>query len=215
MEIHLNVPKVSCYALPLDTCTTMETYLSHILPQNLSSSPTNRKQEFLAGRVCAMKAAELIGIQISDIPTAKNREPVWPSGIVGSISHSNVMAVSCIAKSSDFISVGIDTESLIVEETIKAIKNAIALPSEISFLEESLKGIDFDLKYTLLFSMKEALYKAIYPLNKEFIDFHDVSLISLSIEKQTFSLRYRSRMFAGHFTVSDRSVITIVPIPKF
>ncbi|MEJ5899190.1 4'-phosphopantetheinyl transferase family protein [Ochrobactrum teleogrylli] len=91
--------------------------------------------------------------------------PIWPSGIVGSLAHDDDMAVAAVASSADFLSVGIDVEP------------AIALPEDITALVKQPGdrlpegAADAD---RILFCAKEAVYKAVYPLDRVVLNYDDI-----------------------------------------
>ena len=82
-----------------------------VLPPNHQFSQ-KRLADFSTGRYCAIKALEQLGINNSIIPIGKDREPIWPEGIVGSISHCDSLTGAIVAKSSDHISLGLDIEEI-------------------------------------------------------------------------------------------------------
>ena len=69
-------------------------------------------------------------------------------------------------------------------------------------------------RLTVLFSAKEAFYKAQFPLSGEFLDFHDVSVaigdggFSLRLERPVASLGQTGTQFSGRYAFSDRHVLT-------
>jgi 4'-phosphopantetheinyl transferase EntD len=72
-----------------------------------------RRQEFATGRRCAREALAKLGVPGSlgtPILSGPNREPVWPPGIVGSITHCEGYRAAAVAREQDLVSVGIDAE---------------------------------------------------------------------------------------------------------
>ena len=128
---------------------------------------TNREQEYSLGRYCAKKALNAIGIYCNEIQSSSYGFPIWPKGIVGSISHSKGTCLSVVAKSEDFRTIGIDVEQFnrIKERSIERITH----PKEIAEIGSDLK------KATLLFSIKEAFYKAQFPIYKTPLNFKDLA----------------------------------------
>lgn len=134
----------------------------------------SRRKEFAAGRNLAREAFTNFGLRDVSIPVASHRYPVWPSGFVGSISHTSQFAGVAVASQSHFRSVGLDLEST------GAVKHdlfpTIMSGSEIELITQKH---DQDLA-TVLFSCKEAVFKAVFPIFEEYIDFLEVQ-ISLGI----------------------------------
>lgn len=95
-------------------------------------------------------------------------EPAWPEGLTGSLAHDDEMAVAAVALVRDTGSIGIDIEP------------ALPLPEDVFALvatgADSLTGADRELADRILFSVKEAVYKAVYPLDHEMLDFADIAV---------------------------------------
>jgi len=78
--------------------------------QSLGRVVNRRRIEFATGRYCAKKAISWLGVTPSAIVIGDGREPVWPSGIVGSITHCSGYCAAVAAKSSQVLSIGIDAD---------------------------------------------------------------------------------------------------------
>ncbi|MBA8879041.1 4'-phosphopantetheinyl transferase family protein [Phyllobacterium myrsinacearum] len=94
--------------------------------------------------------------------------PVWPESITGSLAHDEEMAVAAVAPVSRIGSIGIDVEP------------AIPLPDDILALvaiqADVIDAVDANLAGRLLFSAKEAVYKAAYPLDGVILDYEDIAV---------------------------------------
>lgn len=126
-----------------------------------------REQEHRLGRYCAEQGLKAMGKEGNEIQSSPQGYPIWPQGIVGSISHSKGLCLSAVAKSEYFEAIGIDVEQLnrMKEGSIERI---------IHPLEKAEIGNDLK-KATLLFSIKEAFYKAQFPLHYTPLNFKDVA----------------------------------------
>ena len=138
-----------------------------------------RKFEFIAGRKCARKALAHFGVPPCPIPIGTNREPIWPPGFVGSITHCEGFIAAAVAKSSDYLSLGIDAEQN--RHIPTEIENMILTEPEMKFIQEQPSGETISL---LIFSAKESIYKCTYPLVKQYIDFLDVDIVIEMAEKR-------------------------------
>lgn len=82
--------------------------------QSLGTVSTDRLREFESGRAYAKRALSMLGIDNVDLPIGLNRSPVWPAGIVGSITHVRYsdagMYAAAIARTDVVLAVGIDLE---------------------------------------------------------------------------------------------------------
>lgn len=136
-----------------------------------------------AARIVARQLLAQVGLAGCALPKATSGPPIWPDGIVGSISHNSLVAVAAVAMRHDFSALGIDIEP------------AEALPSDLLDLvvtpQERAKLDDDPYQGRLLFAAKEAVYKAVYPLDQTFLDHHDVE-VSL-IRRQAKVRNRRSR----------------------
>lgn len=70
-------------------------------PAQISNSVTKRKSEFLAGRYACKLCLSKIGSLTNSVSVGSNREPKWPTGYVGSITHSDQVAVAAVVESSE------------------------------------------------------------------------------------------------------------------
>lgn len=131
-----------------------------------------RRAEYWSGRYYALQALCNLGVIVNGLPIGGNRAPVWPDGIVGSISHTDSLCVSVVASKDKFHAVGIDLE-----------ENGRVTPDLFSmlFTQRELAAFDrlalkelFDFVPTLAFSAKEAFYKYCSP--EEYFDFLDVEI---------------------------------------
>ena len=142
------------------------------LPQNHNYSP-QRLTDFSTGRYCAIQALEKLGINDSIIPIGVDREPIWPEGIVGSISHCNSFAGAIVSKKKDHISLGLDIEE--IGRVTPDLWDLVFTENEKNYLS-GLSEKEMLLQSTAIFSAKEAFYKFQHPITKTFLDFLDVEV---------------------------------------
>lgn len=165
-----------------------------------------RVNEFRAGRHCARQALRRLGIDRFDLLAGPNREPLWPSGVVGSISHSDHYAAAAVAAVGNIQSLGIDLEQ--AKPLARGTLKIVATPDEIQMISDFPANKPWD---TLLFSAKEAFYKAWFPLTRSKLDFHDV-LVTLCPDQNQFQVRIltedglESRNMTGRFLFSKDTI---------
>ncbi|HKQ88384.1 MAG TPA: 4'-phosphopantetheinyl transferase superfamily protein, partial [Candidatus Acidoferrales bacterium] len=146
-------------------------------PEELSllhrNTVNKRRLEFALGRAAAHLALRAAGDDTSSpVLQNKDRDPAWPSGFVGSITHCGPWAMAAAAKAKSLESIGIDledTEAVPFEE----IAELVSTDAERDWL---LQSGNSKLKLAGLFSAKEAAYKALFPLCRKFLDFHSIDL---------------------------------------
>ena len=137
---------------------------------------SKRQAEFLAGRLCAREALQsLTGTPY--VPTVgEDRAPQWPRGIVGSITHGAGWAGVVVARQSEWRGLGLDIERMLVCERADRPAGEILTPSELEAFA-SLSDHDRAELVTRTFSLKESLFKALYPLVKQRFYFQDAEVL--------------------------------------
>ncbi len=138
---------------------------------------TRRREEFLAGRLAAHDALRAAGLKINaSIDQGSRGEPHWPPGWCGSIAHTLTVAVAAVAplnQDSGLRGVGVDIE--LAHRSIRPdLSRRICTENERRLLPEQADERSFDL--IRIFSAKEAIYKAVYPILGQFLEFRDVEL---------------------------------------
>lgn len=165
--------------IKINNAQTFFTPHKHELPLHSLALPHNhqfsqkRLADFSTGRYCAIKALEQLGIQDAVIQIGEDRAPIWPEGIVGSISHCDSLAGAIVAKSSDHSSLGLDIEE--IGRVTPDLWDLVFTENEKNYLSE-LSEEDTLIQSTAIFSIKEAFYKFQNPLTKTFLDFLDVEV---------------------------------------
>ena len=180
----------------------------------LENVSQNRKREFIAGRFCAHEAMMLASMPPENIHIGGKGEPIWPSNIVGSITHSHGYAAAAVARKSDIISVGLDAE---IDEPL----SSKALQRISNHQEEewakTVGGALVQHPGKVLFSAKEATYKAWYPITHEWLGFKE-ALINFHDQGNTFTVRILKngpiREMHGKFTIRIDVIVTAIEIPS-
>ena len=144
-----------------------------------------RRAEFATGRVLARKAFAAMGIPSVPLPPLANRAPAWPSGIVGSVSHTDGYCAVVVGRMPPLRSIGLDVETLrLLDASVTAL---ILTDREQARLRDQPRERRNDLAL-LIFSCKEAYYKCQHPISGGFLDFRDVEL-ELDLTRETFEAR--------------------------
>lgn len=143
------------------------------LPDDLLRAVPKRQAEFLAGRLCAALALQALELP-PQVPRL-GRAPVWPSGAVGSITHTDTLAVA--VASPVHSALGLDCETIMDAAQAADISDMILNTNEAAFRPPFLNFASF---VTLVFSAKEALYKGISGRVGRVLEFHEVQLLGLA-----------------------------------
>jgi enterobactin synthetase component D len=188
-----------------------------VFSSTLENSVKKRQAEFFAGRYAAKSALSAFNILNADIPVGPHQSPVWPNGILGSITHTSTSALCAVALMNDVSYLGIDLENWLPLNTVQEIQSSIIQTREETLLRES--ALEFNKAFTLAFSAKESLFKALYPKLGFYFDFTAAEMTYISISDRTFELTLLQNLspqlltgsrFKGHFNVDEKSVLTVI-----
>jgi 4'-phosphopantetheinyl transferase EntD len=148
-----------------------------------------------AARIVARQLLARLGHAGCPLPRGASGEPIWPAGIAGSLAHDDRVAVAAAGRQADVGAVGIDIEP------------AVALPPDMLALiatpRELRRIADDPLRGRLLFAAKEAVYKALYPVDRVFLEFHD---IEVDLAGRTATTR-TGRAVALQFCISSHVLV--------
>lgn len=181
-----------------------------------------RQVEFFLGRQCAALALRQSGSRCLQVFVNEDRSPAWPSGWVGSISHhstaNRIFAVAVVATAKNWKGIGVDCEAVLSLEVLSQVKKDIFTPYE----QQYLAATNFQkrqLYATLIFSLKESFYKAVFPTVKRFFDFQAVEVVRIDLVKRSAELVLRETLSAhwriGHviqakYSLLNDKVMTLV-----
>jgi 4'-phosphopantetheinyl transferase EntD len=163
----------------------------------LAASVVKVRRASGAARIVARQLLTQLGYANCALPKGPAGAPVWPAGIVGSLAHDSRVAVAAVGMRADVGALGIDVEP------------AECLPSELLDLvatpQERLSLGDDVYRGRLLFVAKEAVYKAVYPLDQTFLEHHDVE-INLSERKAVVR---SGRVVELRFSISAHHLVAL------
>ena len=190
---------------------------SHSFPEEVRAvnrATPARKREFVTGRACARVALSDLGLAMGPIPRGANREPQWPAGIVGSITHCAGYVAAAVARTDDIRGIGMDAEPN--EHLEPEVIRMIAVEEEIEKLRALGTTACWD---RLLFSAKESVFKVWFPMTERWLDFRDVNVTFLPeagcfhaeirVCKATGGEAHRGWM-DGKFVVRERVLLSAV-----
>jgi 4'-phosphopantetheinyl transferase EntD len=186
----------------------------------VAGAVAERRREFATVRYCARKALRQLGLGAVPLLPDADGAPRWPAGVVGSMTHCRGYRAAAVARACEICAVGIDAEP------------HAALPSEVFDLvvrgEErarlsALAGVHPDVHWDrIVFSAKEAVYKAWFLLTRRWLDFPDVSA-TVRVDG-TFSARVHVRerglsafgldVFEGRWCLGRGLVVTATSLAR-
>ena len=169
------------------------------LPQSMKEDVPKKKAHFLGGRYCAHKALSMMEKKESEIsnsyedkqdklvPIQKNEQgaPIWPAGVIGSITHTENFIGAVVESFDNLRGVGIDTEKILGPQSVVMVESLVATE------EEKRKSLSFDPfeYFTLIYSAKESIFKCLNPIIQKYIEFHDVTIDSVSFDSKVFTFK--------------------------
>lgn len=179
-----------------------------------------RRREFVTARSCARRALAGLGISAQPIPAGNRGEPLWPQGVVGSITHCTGYRACAVARADDLLAIGIDAEP--DEPLPQGLLADIALPEErraLARLATEQSEVSWE---RLLFSIKEAIYKAWFPLAHCWLGFEDAS-VTIDRLDGTFSAQLlvpgptldgqKLAGFSGRWAAANGLLLAVTTIP--
>ncbi|MEZ8579188.1 4'-phosphopantetheinyl transferase [Vibrio splendidus] len=150
------------------------------LPSDLAQAVLSRQCEFLAGRACALRAMGLLGAEnVVQPQIGPYREPLWPDGYHGSITHTATWAASIVTTDqSNFL--GIDRQEWLSDALAHSLAPDIVGANEHIWSSHFSDHSEF---VTTVFSAKESLFKAMFPSIQRYVDFSVAELSGVDTQK--------------------------------
>jgi 4'-phosphopantetheinyl transferase EntD len=187
----------------------------------IENAVDKRRSEYTTARHLARQALERLGLPTVAILSGTHREPLWPAGVVGSITHCVGYRAAAVARNSTLLTVGIDAEPN--EPLPDGVLQTISLPCERVHLDELSQALPEVCWDRMLFSMKESVYKAWFPLTHRWLGFEQ-ALINVDLMHSLFTARllvsppFPARLtgaahFKGRWTVGRGLVMTAIATP--
>ncbi len=175
-----------------------------------------RRLEFTTVRHCARLALGQLGFAPSPIPPGKQREPLWPTAVVGSMTHCEGYRAAAVSRSDQTLTIGIDAE--VNGPLPDGVLDLVTDDDEARALQIMTTWNPTIAWDRLLFSAKEAVYKAWYPLTGRWLDF-DQCTVAFGRGKLFARLRGVNvpdgtpDQFHGNWARRGRHLLTAVHIP--
>jgi enterobactin synthetase component D / holo-[acyl-carrier protein] synthase len=182
----------------------------------LGAVTPKRLRDHGAGRAMARRALAQLGLAPIEIPVGPDRAPVWPEGIVGSITHCGGYVAAAVARARDILALGIDAEPIRPLE-----RGVIERIGHADELAQLARHCSIEVIGVLLFSAKESVFKAWFPLARRWLDFADVRL-AFDWRSGSFSAQIRHdaqvdgcpARFDGRFRIGTAHVLTAAVGPR-
>lgn len=196
---------------------------AELFPQEeeaLGNAVEKRRREFVTARACAREALSRLGWPAQPIPNGPRGEPVWPAGIVGSITHCAGYRACAVARGDELLTIGVDAEP--DDPLPDGVLADVALPEERRWIEAAAAADPATNWDRLLFSVKESVYKAWFPLTRSWLGFEDASVAidraggtfsaSLLVPGPTLGGRQLDG-FSGRWIAAEGLLLSAIAIP--
>jgi len=196
---------------------TANLFLPSDPPPRAGLSP-KRAREFAAGRRCAARALMDAGSREVAVGVGAEKEPSWPAGFVGSITHSHARAGAAVGSASLLLGIGLDFEPLFDSDAMRDAAGVVMSEAE-RVLPADWPAQELA---TLVFSAKESLYKCLNPLVRTFFEFADVEVVELSsrgffrvrLLRDLGALFGRGSLVEGRFAIAEGHVHTAIELRR-
>jgi enterobactin synthetase component D len=188
-------------------------------PATIQRSVAKRQAEYLAGRICARAALQQLEGTGSSPAIGEDRAPVWPPHIAGSITHSTGRAAAIVANKRHWRGLGMDMENLLNAERAERLAGEILNPPELQRMAAGSRD-QLALWVTLTFSVKESLFKALYPIVQRRFYFEHAEVLEWT-ERGEVRLRLLTNLSSewrngaeldAQFGVKDGQLLSLVSI---
>ena len=173
-----------------DVIRVVELVPPWVLPPFIQRSVLTRRAAFVCGRICAEQALQKF-VPTRSVRVGARGEPVWPTGIVGSITHNEHLACAVVSAKTGLVGIGIDSETIATSASRRAIEATCCTRAE---KEAWTRRATNALPATLIFSAKEAFYKAIHPFVGRFVDFDEAEVTDIEWSEGSVTLRAASAL---------------------
>jgi len=188
-----------------------------------------RRREFAAARACARRALDRLGHPPVPIPSGERGAPVWPPGVVGSLTHCEGFVAAAAAPSAVLAALGVDAEphAPLPDGVLRLVARSEE-QVDVGQLAAARPDVHWD---RLLFSAKEAVYKCWFPLTGRWLGFEEARITvdpsvdpTVDLASGTFEARLLvpgpvvdGRVvagFAGRWAVAGGLVLTAVALAR-
>ena len=188
-------------------------------PASIQRSVAKRQAEFLAGRLCARAALQQLDNLDCVLAIGEDRAPVWPQHISGSITHSSGHAAAIVGHKAQWRGLGMDLENVLTLERAERLAGEILTADELQRMA-NVPREQIALLVTLTFSVKESLFKALYPIvqkrfyfeHAEVVEWTEAGHVRLRLLTDLSSEWCHGKELTGQFAVDDGQLLSLVAV---
>ena len=186
----------------------------------IAKAVDKRRREFATARACARAALASLGLPPAPVLPGLRGAPQWPAGVVGSMTHCAGYRACAVAHDRDVLTIGLDAEphDALPDGVLEAVASGDE-QARLAALAIVAPGVRWD---RMLFSAKESVYKAWFPLTRRWLGFEDAA-ITIDPANGAFTARLlvdgpevngaALTGFGGRWLVGGGLIITAIVVP--
>ncbi|MFQ3787678.1 4'-phosphopantetheinyl transferase family protein [Halomonas sp. A29] len=190
------------------------------LPSRLHGAVAKRRAEFIAGRLCARSALRRLDGRDATPGMNDDRSPSWPEDCVGAITHNDGWAAALVAHRQAYQGLGLDAERLLGTEEARRLARRVLTPREATCLKR-LDPSSVGLMVSSAFSLKESLFKALYPVvgrmfhfqSAELVAWHGIGTVRLRLLEDLGSGWAAGREVDGEVCLHEGRLLSLIALP--
>jgi enterobactin synthetase component D len=149
----------------------------------------------------------------------EDRAPVWPAHITGSITHSTGRAAAIVANKAAWRGLGMDLENMLNRERAERLAGEILTPPEMQRMAAGPRD-QLAMLVTLTFSVKESVFKALYPIvqkrfyfeHAELLEWTEAGHVRLRLLTDLSSEWRNGAELDAQFGIKDGQLLSLVSI---
>jgi 4'-phosphopantetheinyl transferase EntD len=137
-----------------------------------------RRAQFATGRSRARHAFARLGAPLVAIPFDDEGAPIWPAGVVGSISHKREHCIAAVARTTVFENVGVDLEFDVDDRAESELVRRVCVTATERAQAVALRD-EMRSPGTFFLAAKEAYFKFQFPMTRTRLDWDEVEVTLL------------------------------------
>lgn len=176
------------------------------LPASIQRSVPKRQAEYFFARLAVAHCLRALGRGSVHVGIGASREPLWPHGFVGSITHCDGVAAAVVAPVGEVRGIGLDIESADAVSPELAMAGSILDAHELAVLAQQVTRRSLTHAATAAFCAKECFFKATFGAVGHFFDFSAVRVIQAASDATTLVLRVNQTLASALPAASSHRV---------
>ncbi|GAB3385464.1 4'-phosphopantetheinyl transferase family protein [Lysobacter fragariae] len=153
------------------------------LPERIAQSVPKRQAEYFHGRILVRTALLALGLPSQDIASGAHREPLWPDGLIGSITHTQSRAAVIVMPAGRLRAIGMDIETVSPLLAASPLREEVFSADEVAQLDAVATNGLREALYTVGFSAKESFFKAAFGQVGRYFGFDALGVTRIDLDE--------------------------------